>query len=403
MDDTLSTHRSTVHCFVRFDLFIKVQLKLVCDLDAGRSAGAVMIRDGERWRPLNEWLHTLPPPTMKEYGKVAIEEQYKCWRRTGRPFRFLDLPKELQRHILLFAVDEHIEPEYDNEWIPKDGGVYQKKGVKLTKGTFRAQERSYRGSYARTNLPPIAPVNLALLGLSKQTRTMALDVLWGDTTKTYRAAPYTGEWATRIEQTMDLVPKARLGFLRRIQLALTNIEYVRLFNVYLPGAVGPGVFSYTYYNEHYLEVWEDLPNLKYLNIHFESTAGSSYSPGSLVATMDLERLPCQKVLLDWIMCYVAEHIIHIPTIELSGSIKTCTKQKWAAILNDRSRTDYLPMLKEQQEAIHALPLSEIPKPYEWKEAFAQYWFDHDDKYVPEPMRSTVYEERDGDGGWGHIA
>lgn len=186
-----------VHCLVRFDLFIKVQLKLVCDLDMVWSAGTVMVRDGARWRPLKDWLQTFPSPTIKGYGKAALEQQYNWWRRTGKPFRFPDLPNELQRRILLFAIGEHVEPAYSKD----DAGYYWnggKKEVSLTKGTMHRED--HRNC---TSFPLIAPVNLALLCLSKQTSKLAGDVLWADTTKTYRSAPHGTTSVTRIELTID--------------------------------------------------------------------------------------------------------------------------------------------------------------------------------------------------------
>ncbi|KAK4541078.1 hypothetical protein LTR36_008303 [Oleoguttula mirabilis] len=361
-----------VHCLVRFHLFVKVQLKLVCDLDACRSAGTVMLRDGERWRSLKDWLRTLPAPTLKGYGKAALEAQYRWWRSTGRPFRFLELPKELHSHILLFAFGEHIEPEYVSEWKYGDNGTggHSTKQVNLTKGTLRLKDRNRGRGYDRARFPPVTPVNLALLGLSKQTREMALDVLWADTTKTYRSPPDIWSWDTRVEQSIDVLPEARLGCLRRIQLALRNDEYVLLFTVRLPGVNNPADWSY---QDPSMSVWNMLPNLKYINVDFQSTAGSGYSPwcrsmyrrhpdvsdDDEFARMDFDRLPCQKVLLHWMLCFAAKHIIHIPTIELTGFLKTCTKQKWEAILYDRSRTDYMNIIKEEQQAIVALPLENL--------------------------------------------
>lgn len=66
---------SAVHLLVRSGTFIKVQLKLVCDLDAGWEAGTVVVRDDERWISLREWLRTLPQSSMRNIDKAALEVQ----------------------------------------------------------------------------------------------------------------------------------------------------------------------------------------------------------------------------------------------------------------------------------------------------------------------------------------
>ncbi|KAK5134738.1 hypothetical protein LTR08_006113 [Meristemomyces frigidus] len=352
---------SVVHCLVRSDFFARVQLKLVCDLDAGWSAGTVMIRDGERWLPLKQWLRTLPSPTMKAYRKVVLEVQYKWWRSTGKPFRFLDLPSELQRHILLFAIGEYVEPDYTSS-SPLN------KRVDLTKGTQQLHSRKIAGLHNSTTLPAIAPVNLALLGLNKSLRNMALDVLWGDTTKVYRPQLLTSTgYETALEHSIYTVPHTCLKFIRRIQLALQNLDYVDMFGVHLPG-----IIQYTtdiVNGELGAKIFKALPNIKYLDLHFQSTADSSYSPwlaaqhahnrlSANAADMDLERLPCQEVLLDRILCFAAEYIIHIPRVELTGFIKTCTKRKWEAILNDDAHTEWSRVFEEQKQEIRALPYIE---------------------------------------------
>jgi hypothetical protein len=95
-----------VHCLVRHNFFVKLQLKLVCELDWGWGAARVVVRDDDRWIRFEDFLRKQSEPTMKSYKKAALEVQYCNWRSTGHPFRFMDLPTELQKRILLFAIGE---------------------------------------------------------------------------------------------------------------------------------------------------------------------------------------------------------------------------------------------------------------------------------------------------------
>ncbi|KAI7597323.1 hypothetical protein KC343_g11694, partial [Hortaea werneckii] len=363
---------SAVHCLVRHELFIKVQLKLVCHLDYGWSAATVMLKDEDRWIPLQQWLKSLPEPTLPNYHVPAYEDQYQWWRSTGKPFRLLDLPGELQERIFLFAVGEYIEPHFrekyvcdKNEYGIKHDGTRDEDDVLklsrwtvITHGTHRAK-RCGVSKYDWTARPAIPPVNLGVLGLSKKTREAALYALWKQTTKVFRSPqkiplrrlrypdPATPEFDVSGIPTY-VHPRFR-PYLNRIQLALDNVDLLLLFGVPLPGINDGFSVRPSPPPAHIFPTL--LPHLKYLDIYFQSTARRSYNPWHTTEMtsdrdrrtyltealgMDLQRMPCQRILHDWILTYAYEYIRGIPRIELTGFIKDRVRRKWDRLLNPPS-------------------------------------------------------------------
>ncbi|KAI7167051.1 hypothetical protein KC360_g8874 [Hortaea werneckii] len=360
---------SAVHCLVRHELFIKVQLKLVCHLDHGWSAANVMLKDEDRWIPLQQWLKTLPEPTMPNYHVPAYEEQYQWWRSTGRPFRLLDLPGELQERIFLFAVGEYIEPHFREESVwDEDGYVNKQEGARdggfvlkfsrwtvITHGTHRAK-RCGVSKYDWTARPAISPVNLGVLSLSKKTREAALYALWKQTTKVFRSPQSIPRRRLRssdptfpdtdISGIPSYIPSRFQPYLNRIQLALDNVDLLLLFGVPLPGINDAFTVRPSPPPAHIFPTL--LPYLKYLDIYFQSTARRSYNPWHTTEMtpdpdrrayltedlgMDLMRWQGIRILQEWILTYAYEYIRGIPRVELSGFIKAPVKKKWERLLN----------------------------------------------------------------------
>ncbi|KAI7428269.1 hypothetical protein KC336_g5612 [Hortaea werneckii] len=363
---------SAVHCLVRHELFIKVQLKLVCHLDYGWSAAIVMLKDEDRWIPLQQWLKTLPEPTLPNYHVLAHEDQYQWWRSTGKPFRLLDLPGELQERIFLFAAGEYIEPHFRGEYVcdengygikqdgtrDEDGVLNLSRWTVITHGTHRAK-RCGVSKYDWTARPAISPVNLGILSLSKKTREAALYALWKQTTKVFRSPqkiplrrlryPDPAMPDIDVSGIPTYVPPRFRPYLNRIQLALDNVDLLLLFGVPLPGINDAFSVRPSPPPAHIFPSL--LPHLKYLDIYFQSTARRFYNPWHTAEMtpdrdrrtyltqelgMDLQRMPCQRILQGWILTFAYEHIQGIPRIELTGFIKDPVRTKWESLLNPSS-------------------------------------------------------------------
>ncbi|KAF2764043.1 hypothetical protein EJ03DRAFT_42315 [Teratosphaeria nubilosa] len=360
-----------VHCLVRHELFIKLQLKMVCDIECGWSKSSVMVRDDDRWITLEKLLHGLPDPTMPGCVQQYHNAQFRRWRRNGKTFAFARLPAELQKKILLSAIGEYVQPVHHTLEL---GDGRRRVVVHLTGGTPR--EWGFIG-HDKTKLPPLRPVNPALFSLNKATRRVALEVLWADTTKRYSVTegldilwhgdPSFVHSLTTIPSQPSFINAPALSYLRHLQLDYSNAAYANMFGCPMRpmldeqhSTLGPAL--------------QALPNLRSLELHFQSTTDRNYSPwiAALRGWTPLElpemypqvawdRLPCQKTLHDWILLWAAEHLMGLlAQVRLTGYIKTLIRKKWQAVINSTAseRAEILAWIEEEKKSVRASPLGD---------------------------------------------
>ncbi|KAK4891556.1 hypothetical protein LTR27_009887 [Elasticomyces elasticus] len=400
-----------VYLLVREHTFIKLQLKLyeddVAPGLAGYSAGS----------------------SEAEMAKLALEMQHRCWKLSGKPFRFTDLPVEMQNKTLIHAIGETVEPCFELAFVGRKEKTLATAYLGLT-GFFRKHKTQL---YVNPLPAQPYPVNTALLGLNKEIRQNALGVLLYDTTKRYTAS-------CEIHLLSNSVSKLHLSFLSRIELAMSHLDYIGIFRCALKPFQNYRLpFGHT---DLALQLTK-LPNLQHLEIFFMSTIESSYTPWISYVTPDrsertrrypnieFRRLPCQKVLVDQIMTFAAAYILKIKTLKvlkLTGFIKTETRLKFEGLLNERNgEVDHTDEIENMKREIVALPdyafpprcfcpipcgykaidrvrsstlndgSSEGPAAQQYEEVFAaaveKYAFDFDDtfeKTVSEDARSRLY-------------
>ncbi|TKA78116.1 hypothetical protein B0A55_02715 [Friedmanniomyces simplex] len=256
-----------VFLLVRAHTFIKLQLKLVRESTAPGAASIVTVRVGSRRYSLRAWLATLPEHRMPDLDRLALELQYKQWRESGLPFRFMSLPTELRQRILLFAVGPYVQPYHTTEIMELNGRPVTKTMINVTgHGISVEVEEEW---YAEAQHKQLEPVNLGLLEISKVTREDAIEALWKDTTKRYMSAALFLEIPTHI-------PALYLGYIRRLELALTHVDFIKTFRCQItPFFVGDRALATA--PAHVLSK-ADLPLLKYLELTFMSTIEPEYSP-----------------------------------------------------------------------------------------------------------------------------
>ncbi|KAK5737660.1 hypothetical protein LTR17_006522 [Elasticomyces elasticus] len=336
----------------RVHTLVKLQAKLVGD--------EVFVRMGDSGMLFRTWLETLPDHRMPGIKSMALEKQYKQWTRSKKPFRFTDLPTELQNRILLYAVGEYVESH-----------VTSRGDMKLTaSGGHTAPPSTRRYVNPLPHQPP--PVNLGLLKLNKATRANALGVLQYETAKRYTS--YHGLY----ELDKKMTPLYHT-FLRHVELAMSHLEYFDIFQCQIKP------FQYYWFqpsnycirqDEAWATVLSKLPNLQRLEIFFMSTVETSYSPwvsfefqdgtsrDEAFPEIDFCRLPCQKVVVDWIMTFAAKHILackKLKTVRLTGYVKDETKYEWEGLLNEKNgEISHVDEIEARKEGIMALPDSAFP-------------------------------------------
>ncbi|KAK5682953.1 hypothetical protein LTS10_004481 [Elasticomyces elasticus] len=202
-----------------------------------------------------------------------------------------------------------------------------------------------KNEYDCTGPPPVPRSNEAVFALNKATSALASQVLNENAVKVYPAPEHL--WHK----------EANFNFLRRLQLCFTNREYINFFRVDLPpfnqdpswtGVAGAAVLKK-------LELLNDL------EIFFRPPTSRKASPWhDVILSMwlpmhvtyaEYTRFPCQKVLVDWIMCFAEGYIPKGVKVKVTGYVKTITKEKWEGMLNDKTSTDHKPSIDQQKAEI----------------------------------------------------
>ncbi|KAK0265550.1 hypothetical protein B0A54_02396 [Friedmanniomyces endolithicus] len=341
----------------RAQTFVKLQLKLVRGSDAPGSAVTVMVRVGSQRCSLRAWLETLPKHRMPNIEKLALELQRQQWLKSGRPFRFERLPAEIRSRIFLFAVGPYIDARHPSTLFKRDGDIVRRKEFDIVgKSIEREADDEW---YINARHKQLDRINLGLLAINKATREDCISVLRLDTTKRYMDL-----WL--VEQIPRYVPAPCLTWIRRIELAFTHIEFIEMFQCQIRPfgdhfrQLPPGFIT----TANVLSK-ANLPLLKHLELTFTSTIEPIYSPwvsyeGYRPHHIDYGRLPCQKVLVDMILCFVPKWVEHIPTIKLGGFIKTETRKKWERVLNSKTPRVFDNYINSEKQAVLSMPDSNFP-------------------------------------------
>lgn len=356
----------TVHALVREGQVIKVQLKLSRDLLEGWEHSAVMLKDGDRWILLHEYLDGLEP-VVSMTGQSGYEIQYNWWKSMCRPFEILKMPQELQDRIWLFAVGERIDPFILNDC----GGIIR---VSLVQGT-RIDHIYHRSKDPGINrILDVEPVNQSLLRLNKSTHHNIKKVLKTHTT-VFWDMEYRDNWF------QCCFPEEFGASIYRVQLAMNYKKLVETFRVRtLPFNIADDE-TLDRTTPSFRTISKAMPNLKFVEIFFKSDVELSevghYNewltswnprkywdgliwkpdvPDYAALGIEFDRPPCHKVMQDWIMAFAADYLSDIRTVRLTGLIKTCVKEKWEAIINgSESSENEMEIARVQKEAREAHP------------------------------------------------
>ncbi|KAK0264906.1 hypothetical protein LTS09_001314 [Friedmanniomyces endolithicus] len=343
----------------RAQTFIKLQLKLVRVSEAPGAVATVLVRVGSRKYSLRAWLETLPKHRMPNIDKLALELQRQQWLKTGRPFRFERFPAEIRSRIFLFAVGPYVAPCHVTKTSSSNGvPLLERREINIIgRGTPKQDDD---GWFVNAQHKQLDPVNLGLLELSRATRDECMYVLCKDTTKRYMS----------LEPLKDIprcFPALYLTYLRRLELALTYIDFIDFFRCQIRPFNDPSLRYERPRTSARVLSKANLPLLRHLELNFMSTIEPDYSPWIdfgrhffVPVTIDCDKLPCQKALVEMILCFVPRWVEHVPIVELTGFIKTETKREWERVLNAKIPRDFDAFVEDEQAAVRALSDCNLP-------------------------------------------
>ncbi len=70
----------------------------------------VLARKGTAWVDLESFLKSHPAYNPSAANIATVDDQFRWWLATGKPFRFQDLPGELRRNIYRYSVGPEVNP-----------------------------------------------------------------------------------------------------------------------------------------------------------------------------------------------------------------------------------------------------------------------------------------------------
>jgi len=292
-------------------------------------------QDGHQqpWTPLIHWLLQLPDPDRLTTGvtRRGVPRMLHCqqvwWQKTGMCFPLLRLPAELRALVYRHALGENIYPHtrYDQSLGTE----------KLTLGSIY-----YNVPIEQGRQPAIAarsdPPNYEILALSKSIRKEALKAVWVGTWKHFVRPSYFAD-----ALGANVIPLT-YAWLTRLHLNFSSEDYFSFFgvsidpNVSLSPANSKGQLLSNISELRHLE----LSFRKPYDIHRNRNPWSTFRDHNRHHTWfqvdqkyrSMPSIPCQKVMVDWILTFAFPFIRNIPNVYLVGAVKRVTKQKWDYIL-----------------------------------------------------------------------
>ncbi|KAF2491989.1 hypothetical protein BU16DRAFT_529376 [Lophium mytilinum] len=303
-----------------------------------------------RWVPFWLWLEDVDfdPPT----GKIGFDLQRGWWKSTEKTFKLLELPAELRNAVYKHSLGSEIFPSHESSTDPETGTETIQ--VVLGRGWT---EKLADGNTRDPREAGVDAPNLALTQVNKQIRGEALHYAWELMPKVFTSSSKLHEIGREMDQDL---PFQSTG---HIVLDFLTVDYINFFEVPLPGLHPHQILS-TQPLGSCLDK-DLLPNLKHLEIRFQSTKlGPATDPwgrteDGYIRFESSFHTACHKVLIDWIMVFAVGYIKHIPRVELKGYVKTSLKQKWEAILADE-RKGIVHDLTTEKAVVQALTINNVP-------------------------------------------
>ncbi|KAF1847203.1 uncharacterized protein K460DRAFT_363310 [Cucurbitaria berberidis CBS 394.84] len=380
------------------------------------------------WKTVRQWLR-------ERYGEersrqAQLEEH---WKQTGSSFPFMNLPVELQRSILGFAIGTRIWPHNRTDCCKEREKETQCISLAdLSAGGSKSRDKlptlldadSWRAHITGTARvdrdceyhlwPEVIAIHapsrtiqdwepnheethpgigmtrhddswaITLLSINKHIRKIAEDLIWGSSTKHFNSMHIL------INAMPWLLAMESYHALNHVSLSLLNREYLGL--VGFEGKPGVG-FAPLRYDLGKLEHLTDLPSLSRLHLQFQVTRGlmnangyATIDPWSLVRRRARPITSCQKVFVDWFFTLAYDRLRNVPKVTFSGHVKNSVRSKWEKIFGEPRQSPRHDMSSEIAK-IRSTPVKKLPPRCHCSKPCT--WWDGPER---RPGRRSTYQE-----------
>lgn len=278
--------------------------------------------DGDEWKTIEQFLKSWATPRFLGRIHPAFkneEAQRKWWRLTGKPFRFLDLPKEIRFQVLIHALGSEIRPKARRD-----------SSMQMDIIDFTAPRRDS------------ADPNKAIFQVSTQVRDEAWEAMLNGTEKVF----YMEHHLERVLACQVPPAPASSNWLSKVTLKLTTTQFFTFFGWSFDPTLRP-----LFRERGAAQLLQCSFSIKELTLDFQNPYIDGRNPWRprqwMTDTEDRsfpftryqnyhstsERYsPCYRALVEWILILAFPHIKGVPKANLCGSIKKDTNEAWSRIL-----------------------------------------------------------------------
>ncbi|PVH99534.1 hypothetical protein DM02DRAFT_711291 [Periconia macrospinosa] len=314
-----------------------------------------------------------------------------------KPFRFLDLPEELQYKTLVYILGGLIRPHVANIIPGLSKAVLGSRKNNAT--PFQARLLAKFESTADVlsldwMTERIASPNYAIFQASKEMQRKALRAGWIGTVKHFSDIGIFLDVAT-----CHILPPVP-NWLARVRLTL---DLPSLFEFFAVSVSNRGTFEYdptqapaVIFNSRQLSHLETL-EIEFPN-PYEEDILTPWSNLMWVNRHDdqwkqefswMRKYPCYKTMVDWLLTFAYPNLERVPKVKLVGCIKDSTRAKWEKIFSERTKSYKTIEYNHQStlEEILSTPATALPPACECPQScyasdnvYGTFTFDHADVF-----------------------
>jgi hypothetical protein len=298
------------------------------------------------WMTFRKFLDSFPIPHHMIHNvdyKLQIRFQQTWWSRNGKCFPLMDeaLPAEVRSIIYRHVLGENVYPAVDGTSKVTFGSM----SANLSWGDINSPERFDEDDIMKRSDFP----NYNILYVNSRVTHKALKTAWEAGYKHFvkphlfesalaSIRPPAYNWLNRIHLNFDLSdffmffgihidPIVRIDQSQSVRTLFEGLPARGLKHLELYFRDPYRYPEYTYASDNSSVYIHGSPNP--WNAFFEDAHANNDPPADDIRHM--ERYPCQKTALDWLLTAALPLIKDVPHIHLAGAVKTSTQAKWYSI------------------------------------------------------------------------